>query len=41
MTDPLVMAGVSVTLLGTAALACLVPSNRAARVPPAVCLREE
>jgi predicted permease len=39
-TDPRTMAGVPLALLVTAALACLVPGLRAARVDPAEILRE-
>ncbi len=39
-TDPRTMAGVPLALLATAALACLVPGLRAARVDPAEILRE-
>ena len=39
-TDPRTMAGVPLALLGTAALACLVPGLRAARVDPSEILRE-
>jgi putative ABC transport system permease protein len=39
-TDPATMAGVPLALLATAALACLVPGLRAARVDPAEILRE-
>lgn len=41
VADPLVMAAVSGLLVGTSALACLVPAERAARVEPRLCLREE
>lgn len=41
VTDPLVLAGVSALLLGAATLACLQPAARAARVEPALCLKEE
>ena len=39
-TDPATMAGVPLALLATAAVACLVPGLRAARVDPAEILRE-
>jgi predicted permease len=39
-TDPRTMAGVPLALLATAALACLVPGLRAARLDPAEILRE-
>jgi predicted permease len=40
-TDPLVLGSVSVLLLATAALACLVPGMRAARTDPVVALRAD
>ncbi len=39
--DPLVYGGVSLVFVGTAALACLIPSLRASRVDPLVALRSE
>lgn len=39
--DPLVLAGVSIALLGVAAFACLVPAWRALRVDPATALRAD
>jgi putative ABC transport system permease protein len=40
-TDPMTIAAVSVFIAAVAALACLVPANRAARVDPMVVLRDE
>jgi ABC-type lipoprotein release transport system permease subunit len=39
--DPITFASVPVLLLSIAALACLVPALRAARVDPTVALRAE
>jgi hypothetical protein len=39
--DPVVVTGVTLVLLVSAAVACLVPAMRAARIDPAVCLKEE
>jgi ABC-type lipoprotein release transport system permease subunit len=39
-TDPATMLAVPLLLLGIAALACAVPGRRAARLDPAVILRE-
>ena len=39
-TDPLALVGVSAGLLLAAALACLIPARRAARLDPAMILRE-
>jgi ABC-type lipoprotein release transport system permease subunit len=39
--DPVTLAVVTVTMLGTAVLAALIPAMRAARVDPAVALRSE
>ena len=40
-SDPLTLAVVAVTMLGTAVLAALIPAVRAARVDPAVALRSQ
>ncbi len=39
--DPVTLAVVAVTMLGTAVLAALIPAVRAARVDPAVALRSQ
>lgn len=39
--DPVVLGAAAAILLGTAALACLVPAGRAARVQPILCLRND
>ena len=38
--DPVTFASVTLVLLATAALACLIPAWRAARIPPIAALRE-
>jgi ABC-type antimicrobial peptide transport system permease subunit len=40
-TDPLTYASVAMILAAAAALACYVPSRRAARIDPATALRRE
>jgi predicted permease len=39
--DPLVLAGVTVFLMGVSGLACYLPAHRAARIDPASALRQE
>ncbi|MFW6201631.1 MAG: ABC transporter permease [Gemmatimonadota bacterium] len=39
--DPLTLTGVALLLLAATGAACLLPARRAARIPPAIALREE